>query len=166
MESTTQDYLRKAAIEALSAKADTAAMELLGLLHRQSAQKSQLPEMPALPAANEIIDGPAHSYHYWARFIRENFIPFMLGNGRLRFTSYELFSWLKNCTALALTTGDIEQDGNGKEVWKNIAYNGLASLKKQGVVYAPASAKAYQICSQCLPEASEYELLSSSAETP
>ena len=38
METTTQDYLRKAAIEALTAKADTAALELLAMLHGHPTQ--------------------------------------------------------------------------------------------------------------------------------
>ena len=145
MEATTQDYLRKAAIEALTAKADTAALELLAMLHGHPTQTTTPRAMQALPAARPVLEGPAHDYHYWAQFIRENFIPFMIGNGRLRFTSHELFTWIENCTQVELTNGDVEQYTDGKVIWRNIASNALASLKKQGVVHAPAWGKDYEI---------------------
>ena len=145
METTTQDYLRKAAIEALTAKADTAALELLAMLHGRPAQATTQRAVQALPAARPAIEGPAHDYHYWAQFIRENFIPFMTGNGRLRFTSHELFTWLENCTQIQLTTGDLEFAAQGKLTWRNAASNGLTSLKRQGIVHAQAWGKDYEI---------------------
>ena len=153
METTTQDYLRKAAIEALTAKADTAALELLAMLHGRPAQATTQRAVQALPAARPVVDGPAHDYHYWAQLIRENFIPFMTGNGRLRFTSHELFTWIDNCTQVELTTGDVEQYNNGGVIWRNIASNALASLKRQGVVHAPAWGKDYEIRIPQLKEA-------------
>jgi len=153
METTTQAYLRKAAIDALTAKADTAALELLAMLHGRPTQATTPQAMEALPAARSVVEGPAHDYHYWAQFIRENFIPFMTGNGRLRFTSHELFTWIENCAQVELTTGDIEQYNNGGVVWRNIASNALTSLKKQGVVHAQAWSKDYEIQAPRLTEA-------------
>ena len=153
METTTQEYLRKAAIEALTAKADTAALEILAMLHGQPAQATTQRAVEALPAAQSVTEGPAHDYHYWAQFIRENFIPFMTGNGRLRFTSYELFTWIENYAHLELTTGDIEQYNNGYVVWRNIASNALASLKRQGIIHAPSGSKGYEIQIPQLKEA-------------
>ena len=69
----------------------------------------------------------------------------MTGNGRLRFTSHELFTWIENCTQVELTTGDVEQYNNGGVIWRNIASNALASLKKQGIVHAQAWGKDYEI---------------------
>lgn len=154
MEPTTQEYLRKAAIEALSAKADTAALELLAMLHGRPTQATTPQAVQALPAARgAVVDGPAHDYHYWAQFIRENFIPFMTGNGRLRFTSHEVFAWIENCSQIELTTGDVEQYNNGGLVWRNIASNALTSLKRQGIVYAPAWGKDYEIRTPRIAEA-------------
>jgi hypothetical protein len=145
MKSTTKNLLRKAVTEALDAKDDAAAFELLGLLLDSPSQRDVEPAVPALPAACDVVTGPAHDYHHWAKFIREHFIPFMHMNGRSRFTSYELFSWMQNCGLLSLTTGDIETHQDGKPVWRNITSNALKNLKQQGIIHAPAWAKDYTI---------------------
>lgn len=151
MNDTTKAFLRNAVLEALSAQADASAMELLSLLNGLPAQALPPSPTPALPMAREIEEGYAHDYHYWCRFIRENFIPFMTGNGRLRFTSHELLTWLENCNALRLTVGDIEKHATGREVWRNTVSTALFHLKQQGAIHAAAFAKEYQICRPCLP---------------
>lgn len=165
MEQATQDYLRKAAIEALTAKADHVALELLALLHGDSGQLSAVSQVKALPAATQVIEGPAHDYHYWIKFIREQFIPFLQGNGRFKFTSYELLNWIERCSSVQLTTGDVEQYESGKEIWRNITSNALANLKKQGVVKAPPWGKEYEICSLRLTPAPQCSLFPSGTET-
>jgi hypothetical protein len=152
MEAATQDYLRQAAMDALSAKADTAAFEILAMLNGQTTQVTTARAVQLLPSARPVTDGPAHDYHFWAQFIRENFIPFMTGNGRLRFTSPELFTWIENCTDPVLTTGDLEPYSSGNVTWRNIASNALGALKKQGVITAPAWGKEYEIQSTRLLE--------------
>lgn len=151
MEATTQDYLRKAAIEALSAKADTAALELLAMLHGRPAPPIPEQAIQALPAADPTIEGPAHDYHYWAQLIRKAFIPFLAENGRLRFTSPELFTWIENCAVAQMTTGDRCQCDDGKEHWRKIASNALSSLKKQGFVQAQAGGKDYEVTAIAMP---------------
>lgn len=145
MEQATEELLRKAAIEALSSREDRAAMELLALLHGRQVQSTAPQVAHALPATQSIPDGPPHDCHYWAQFIRENFIPFMTANGRLRFTSHELFSWIENYLRAELTTGDMEMQSDGKSSWRNIASNALANLKSQGIVCAEFRGKVYEI---------------------
>lgn len=165
MEPATQDYLRRAAIDALNAKADKAALELLAMLHGDSAQLPAVKHVQALPAAPQVVEGPAHDYHYWIKFIREQFIPFLQSNGRFRFTSYELLNWIERCSSVQLTTGDVEQYESGKEIWRNITSNALANLKKQGVVKAPPWGKEYEVCSLRLTPAPQYNLFPSATET-
>ena len=145
METTTKTLLRNAILEALSAEQDSAAMELLGLLTGLPTAAPTKPAPLALPPVRQITNGPAHDYHYWIGFIREHFIPFMSANGRLRFTSHELLTWLENSPALNLTAGDIEPHSTGRETWRNGVTAALAALKQRGVLSAPAFGKDYQI---------------------
>ena len=150
MEETTRELLREAAFKALSDAEDRSAFELLALLNQETVQVTTAKAANVLPSARDIFDAPAHDYHYWARFIRENFLPFMTGNGRLRFTSPELFSWLDNCSTLKLTTGDIETHSSGREAWRNSVSLALQDLKKQGVIDAPAFGRVYEISKPAL----------------
>ena len=145
MESSTQDYLRKAATEALAAKDDVSALEIIGLLQGQSVTLPPRQTQLALPSVCASSDGPAHTYHYWAQFIRENFIPFMAENGRGRFTSNELFTWLETRCAEMFTTGDVKEQSCGGFTWRTIASDGLTALKQQGVVFAKAHGRVYSI---------------------
>lgn len=145
MEQVTQELLRKAAIEALSSREDRAAMELLALLHGRQSHSTVQQTTHTLSAAQPISEGPPHDCHYWIKFIRENFIPFMTSNGRLRFTSHELFSWIENCSRAELTTGDVQRQVDGKAVWRDIASNALGNLKRQGIIYAEFRGKEYEI---------------------
>ena len=142
MNTTTIELLRAATIQALQNKQDASAVELLALMQPTLVA---LP-VPALPQKT-TVDGPAHDYHYWAQFVREKFIPFLTANGRIRFTSSELLSWVENSLETVLTLGDVqEQPGSGRIVWKASVGNGLASLKKQGVLKAESNGKEYEIC--------------------
>ena len=145
MENTTKELLREAAFKALTESEDRSAYELLALLNQEAVQVTTAKAANVLPSAREVIDAPAHDYHDWARFVRENFLPFMSGNGRLKFTSPELFSWMENCSFLKLTTGDVETHSSGREVWRNSVSMALTDLKKQGVVHAPAFGRVYEI---------------------
>lgn len=147
MNTTTKTRLRKAILEALNEADDLAAHEILGLIIGQPSKDSQpqVTRQLALPAGKIIVDGPAHDYHYWVRFIRENFIPFMQANGRSQFTSYELLSWLDNLGGLELTEGDTEQHSSGREVWRSQVCNALSTLKTMGVLDAAPFAKDYTI---------------------
>ena len=153
METTTVELLREAALKALNNAEDRSAFEILALLNQEPVQVTTTKAVQVLPAAREIVDAPAHDYHYWTRFIRENFLPFMSGNGRLKFTSPEAFSWLENCSNLNLTTGDVETHSSGREVWRNSVSIALAELKKQGILYAPAFGRVYEIRQPALPAA-------------
>lgn len=144
MKATTCEFLRQAALAALQAKDHSAALELLCLLPESGDEPAQA-QVPELPPGREVQDGPAHDYHYWMQFIRERFIPFIVDNGRVQFTSYEALRWIENCGLIPLTTGDIEQYQNGSTVWRALASNALIALKKQGVLTAPRYAKDYTI---------------------
>jgi hypothetical protein len=144
---STKTRIRNAVLDALSDGDDIAAHEILGLLvsQPQKDQGATVVQQLALPGAKIIVDGPARDYHYWMRFIREKFIPFMHRNGREQFTSYEVLSWLCNCGNLQLTAGDTEVLANGKEVWRNQVYSALSNLKQMGVLDAERFAKSYTI---------------------
>lgn len=145
MEITTKALLRNAILEAVTSEQDSAAMELLQLLNGSAVTTPAQPKILSLPASREVVDGSAHDYHFWTSFIRENFIPFMTSNGRLRFTSHELLTWLENCQQIVLTTGDIEQHSTGRETWRNGVSAALSTLKQRGVLKAPAFGKDYEI---------------------
>lgn len=152
MEPTTKALLRTAILNAVTAEQDSAAMELLQLLNGTPATSPPQRPVLSLPAAREIVEGAAHDYHYWTSFIRENFIPFMTANGRLRFTSHELLTWLENCSHLKLTSGDVEQHATGRETWRNGVTAALSTLKQRGVLKAPAFGKDYEIMRFALGE--------------
>lgn len=147
MNNSTKTRIRNAVLDALSDGDDIAAHEILGLLISQPQQDhgTLVAQQLALPGAKTIVDGPARDYHYWMRFIREKFIPFMHRNGREQFTSYEVLTWLCNCGNLQLTAGDTQMLANGKEVWRNQVYNALANLKQMGVLDAERFGKSYTI---------------------
>jgi hypothetical protein len=152
MNPTTKALLRNAVIEAVNTEQDLAAMELLFLLTNKQLPSqlqtiAQLPSIPqpALPSGRQVIDGPVRDCHYWASFIRENFIPFMTANGRGRFTSHELFSWLENNPAVCLTTAEVELRSDGHEYWRNIVSHALTCLKQGGLVEAQPNSRVYMI---------------------
>jgi hypothetical protein len=145
METTTKAFLRQAAIEALQSQEDVAAGELLALLSSEPKHQPSKPIQPALLPSNEVIDGPARDYHFWVQFIRENFIPFLSENGRARFTSNEVFTWVENCQHLQLTTGDLHTHQDGTLTWRSRAGKGLSELKKQGVVSGQPGGKEFQV---------------------
>jgi hypothetical protein len=156
MENTTKALLRNAILEALSAEQDASAMELMTILNGSSALAATAkPIQLALPPVRKIENGPAHDYHYWVAFIRENFIPFMAANGRLRFTSPELLTWLENSPNLVLTAGDIEQHSTGRETWRNSVSAALSAMKQRGVLKAPAFGKDYEILNHAFAGANQ-----------
>lgn len=153
MNPATVEFLRTAAIQALQSKQDDAAIELLGLMEQPNTRP-----IKALPLAIErdVSEGPAHDYHYWLNLIRQSFIPFMNANGRLRFTSHELLTWLENCPEVDLTMGDVSKNRKDNFVWRQNVSNALSALKNQGVLLAPQFGKEYEIskASQQLAELS------------
>jgi len=158
MNPTTKAILRNAVIEAVNTEQDLAAMELMFLLAGKQLPDRpdacvQLPEATQGPVAvgRQVIDGPARSFHYWASFIRENFIPFMIRNGRARFTSNELFTWLENSPAVCMTTAEVELRSDGQEYWRNIVSNALIALKEGGLVQAQSKSRVYVIAGRPEP---------------
>lgn len=152
MNPATKALLRNAVLEAVNTEQDTAAMELLSLLAQappttepNHAITAVRPAQLALPSDRVSIDGPPRDYHYWAGFIRDNFMPFMAANGRVGFTSHELFSWLENCPALSMTTGDIKTRSDGHPHWRNMASSALGALKKRGLLKAEPGGRNYLI---------------------
>lgn len=106
------------------------------------------PAQLTLPSERLIIDGPPRSYHYWAGVIQGTFIPFMVANGKHKFSSSELYSWIGNGTNVQMTTGDIEPRTDGKEHWRKIVTSSLALLKDQGLIKADKGGKVYLILNQ------------------
>jgi len=147
METATKAFLRQAAIQALQSKEDVAAGELLALLSSEPRRDPCPPKQQALPPGKEISDGPARDYHFWMQFIREHFIPFLSQNGRARFTSNEVFTWLENCRHLHMTTGDLHALQDGTPAWRSRAGRGLSELKKQGIVSGQPNGKEFQLAS-------------------
>ena len=148
MNSTTKALLRHTILEAINSEQDAAAMELLALLTGSALDAE--PVLPTLPAARKVIDGPARDYHYWASFIRDTFLPHITNNGRLRFTSNEMFSWLENNRDMQWTAGDLESRSDGSEAWRGTVSNALTALKDRGFVKAKPRGRDYVIA-QLLP---------------
>lgn len=148
MNSTTKSLLRHTILEAINSEQDAAAMELLALLtgSTPAVQHAHI----ALPATRKVIDGPARDYHYWVTFIRETFLPHITNNGRNRFTSNEMFSWLENNKNMQLTAGDVERRSDGMEIWRSTVSTALSALKERGLVVAKHRSRAYVIV-QLLP---------------
>lgn len=147
MNATTKALLRNAVIEAVNNQEDAAAIELLGILAgAASINKSASP--PLLLMSSKIIDGPARTYHYWIKFIRESFLPFIVDNGRSSFTSIELLSWIANNSNIQMTTGDVQARADGNPVWRNIVSDALRSLKDQGIIRAERGGKTYLIANE------------------
>jgi len=142
MNPTTVDFLREAAIQALRNKQDASAQELLTLI-----KIAPPPDLKALPSKSQgtIISGPEHGSNFWENYIRQNFIPFMIDNGRHGFTSFELNDWLSNRADIELTAGDVQTLSEGKPVWKKRVSKALSLLKIQGVLQAEDHGKTYQI---------------------
>lgn len=157
MEPNTRRFLRSAVLEALKAEDDRAAMELLTMLSQGPEHCSPAQQINALPAGRTITEGPAHDYHFWVRFIRESFIPFMTGNGRMRFTSHELLSYMENFKNLPLTEGDVEIQSNGHEAWRTRVSSALSHLKLMGCISAPAKGRDYLIEQHALPPSQHHE---------
>jgi hypothetical protein len=148
MNSETKALLRHTILEAINSEQDAAAMELLALL--TGSTPAAQPTPVALPAARKVIEGPARDYHYWAAFIRETFIPYIINNGRFGFTSNEMFSWLENNQNMQWTAGDIEPRSDGVEIWRGTVSNALSALKDRGLVAAKPRSRDYVIA-QLLP---------------
>jgi hypothetical protein len=148
MNSTTKALLRHTILEAINSEQDAAAMELLALL--TGSAPSAEPVLPALPAVRKVIEGPARDYHYWASFIRDTFLPHITNNGRLRFTSNEMFSWLENNQDVQWTAGDVEFRSDGSEIWRGTVSNALTALKDRGFLQAKPRGRDYVIA-QLLP---------------
>lgn len=151
MDSATQNYLRQAATSALADKDDASALEIIKLMQGlQGPQPQKQGELALLPpeASNA---GPAHTGHYWAQLTREAFIPFIIQNGRARFTSTEVFTWLENYCADKFTSGDLALRQDGSMTWKGIASDGLCNLKRQGVIESEPHGRTYQITKRLMP---------------
>lgn len=159
MNKTTSDFLRGAALEALNAKEDVAALEILSLMTGFSTQTPASAQVTALPAGRELIPGEAHDAFFWSQFIRERFIPFISGNGRSRFTSPECLKWIAFSSEVTMTVGDFETSKKGPLVWRNNASRGLQNLKRQGVLSGRDGSKEYEILASALPKGQELRML-------
>ena len=141
MQPGTQRFLRSAVQEALKAEDDAAAIELMAILSGHSYPHP----VAVLPSHQSTTPGPAHDSHFWARFIEENFIPLISNNGRSRFTSHEVYSWIDNYPDLPLTDGDIEQRSGGASVYRKRISQGLDLLKQHGAVSSKPGSREYEI---------------------
>lgn len=148
MNSETKALLRHTILEAINSEQDAAAMELLALLTGSTPAVQHA--HAALPTTRKVIEGPARDYHYWAGFIREVFIPHITNNGRIGFTSNEMFSWLENNRNMQWTAGDVEPRSDGVEIWRGTVSNALTALKERGLVSAKPRSRDYVIA-QLLP---------------
>lgn len=143
MNSTTKSLLRHTILEAINSEQDAAAMELLALLTGSTPAVQHA--HTALPATRKVINGPARDYHYWVTFIRETFFPHIANNGRHRFTSNEMFTWLENNRNMQWTSGDVDHRSDGLEIWRSTVSSALSVLKDRGLVAAKHRSREYVI---------------------
>lgn len=153
MEPTTKALLRSAAMTAIEEEQDLAAFELLQMLHKGAAPEPSLPKLAVLPAS---VSGEPHGYDFWMSFIREHFIPFMQNNGRVRFTSHELLTWIQRCEDLQLTSGDLQKREQDREIWRRNVSLALQTMKHQGFLHADARCKEYEILRPAIAAAVDF----------
>lgn len=145
MDPTTVDLLRQAAIDALHAKNDVAASEILSLMDFNTApslpaipaqikkpmevlpQKDQVIQFPPLPSSSEGRD-----YYFWVRAIRDCYLPALTSENQTEFTTPQLFSWIE-FVGFPLTTGDLEIVGS-RPYWKCRIGNALEKLCEQKII--------------------------------
>jgi len=162
MNTETKALLRNTILEAINSEQDAAAMELLALL--TGSTPATQPAPAALPAARNVIESPARSYHYWTAFIRDNFFIHITSNGRHGFTSNEMFSWLENNCDMQWTAGDVETRSDGSEIWRGYVSNALTALKDRGLVQAKPRGRDYLINHQ-LPTQNHFNGYLSAADS-
>ena len=155
MNTETVALLRAAAIQALQNQNDDSAFELVSLIDTKGTAAKALPAAPQ----GGVPNMPAHDYSYWMQLIRQHFIPFITGNGRLRFTSTELYSWLEHSSEVVLSRGDLDHHKGGRSVWKHAVSSALGHLKSQGVLHGESFSKVYTVMPPQLPSAEEEEAL-------
>ena len=159
MNTKTLALLRAAAIQALQDQDDDSAAELVSLIDSKQPPQAAQPALPEATPGNSVPNAPAHDYNYWVQFIRQEFIPFITGNGRLRFTSTELLVWMENSTTVVLNRGDLDRHKNGRAVWKHSVSSALGALKSQGVLRGESYGKVYTVNPPQLAPATEAEVL-------
>ena len=146
MDPTTVDLLRQAAIDALQAKKDVAASEILSLMDINLSpslpaipaqikepmqvlpQEEQPIQFPSLPASSEGRD-----YHFWMQAIRDCYLPTLAGQNQTEFTTPQLFSWIE-FVGFPLTAGDLEIVGS-RPHWKCRIGNALDKLCDQNIIH-------------------------------
>lgn len=140
MRPETIAILRSAVCDAVQGGNNESAMELLTLLVDGGASARPQHALPGLT----VTEGPARDFYFWAELIREQFVPFLVQNGRHQFTTHELLRWLERCGGLQFTTGDLEPLGDGTTLtWKSRTSNALRHLKQQGILRASPSGRLY-----------------------
>ena len=159
MNPRTLALLRAAAIQALQDQDDDSAAELVSLIDSKQSPQAVAPALPEGIPQESVPNAPAHDYNYWVQFIRQHFIPFITGNGRLRFTSGELLAWMENSPLLVLNRGDLDRHKSGRTVWKHSVSSALGALKSQGVLTGEAYGKIYTVNTPQLAPATEAEVL-------
>ena len=146
MDPTTVDLLRQAAIDALHARNDVAASEILSLMDINLSpslpaipaqikepmqvlpQEEQPIQFPSLPASSEGRD-----YHFWMQAIRDCYLPTLAGQNQTEFTTPQLFSWIE-FVGFPLTAGDLEIVGS-RPHWKCRIGNALDKLCDQNIIH-------------------------------
>jgi hypothetical protein len=144
MDPITGRYLHEAASRALKDEQHLAAMELLKLFNWYANQDLSHEPVRALRAVStpvalmpsdgpvRTVQGPAREYTFWMSLIRDKFIPFMLSNGRYRFTACDLLKYIENREEIRFTTGDEEIQRNTRKTWRVRVTNALYQLKENG----------------------------------
>lgn len=146
MDPTTVELLRQAAIDALHARNDVAASELLSLMDINLAPalppaaaptlqpmdtlpvQAQSIHFPSLPASNEGRD-----YHFWMQAIRDCYLPTLAQEDQTEFTTPQLFSWI-DFVGFPLTNGDLEMVGS-RPHWKCRIGSALDKLCDQRIIH-------------------------------
>lgn len=160
MNPSTVSRLRTAAIDALSSGDDESAQELIAMI----AAHPVAPQHPAeFTPSMTVMGGPPHDFHFWASLLREKFFPFLTCNGRCRFTSNELLSWIENAKGIPFTTGDVAMLPSGKIAWKSRITAALGSLKQEGHLLGTEGGKRYEIAPSSLPGHESLSLLASAS---
>lgn len=141
MNHTTIQRLKDAALQAVQDDDIAAARDLLDIISVQKIMHKPL----QLKASSSDEVGVLHDSLFWSQIVRDSFVPFLTQHGRSSFTSPELFKWIVNWDGVTLSQQDLQRHEDGREIWRDRAYQGLTQLCQMGVLSKEYGSKVYYI---------------------
>ena len=133
MRTETLAALEAAALTSLQNNDSQTALELLQMVHQIPAVQIHPVAQAALPA---VSSAPLHArdYHFWAKYIEDNYLPYLLSRNTDTFTTPQLLTWIESFCELSFCDEELEVNGDNRPKWKTLVGNALTKLNEEGVV--------------------------------